>query len=68
MSIKCFACKVSILVTPDDNTKYRKEVSENEYAEEEYPTNCYGTFYILSSNVRDRLYQVEIAIAVFQDH
>ena len=57
-----------ILVTLDDDTKYLKEVSEIEYPDNEYPTNCYGTFYILSSNVRDRLYQVDIAIVVFQDH
>ena len=39
-------------------------MSEIEYPEDEYPTNCYGTFYLLSSNVRDRLYQVIIV----EDH
>ena len=52
-SIKC----LEVLVTPDEATK---EVSKSEYAEEEYPTNCYGTFFILSGNVRDRLYQVNL--------
>jgi len=53
--------KTDFVIRPPAEPGFEKwEVSESEYPEEEYPTNCYGTFYLLSSNVRDRLYQAFI--------
>eukprot|EP00090_Calanus_glacialis_P020735 TRINITY_DN31994_c0_g1_i1.p1 TRINITY_DN31994_c0_g1~~TRINITY_DN31994_c0_g1_i1.p1 ORF type:complete len:369 (-),score=57.10 TRINITY_DN31994_c0_g1_i1:168-1181(-) len=32
-------------------------VTKEEYPDDVYPTNCFGTFYVMSSSVRDRIYQ-----------
>ena len=34
------------------------QVTYEEYPEEMYPTNCHGTFYLFSANVRNKLLQV----------
>ena len=37
---------------------YSQAVTEEEYPDDVYPTNCFGTFYVISRNIRDRLYKV----------
>ena len=37
---------------------YFQAVTEDEYPDDVYPTNCFGTFYVISGDIRDRLYKV----------
>ena len=32
-------------------------MTEEEFPDSVYPTNCFGTFYLISAGVRDRLYR-----------
>ena len=38
---------------------YDQAVNKEEYPDDVYPTNCFGTFYVMSSSVRDKIYQVQ---------
>ena len=38
---------------------YDQAVTKEEYPDDVYPTNCFGTFYVMSSSVRDKIYQVQ---------
>ena len=37
-------------------------VTEEEHPDSVYPTNCFGTFYVISSAVRDKLYKVGVCV------
>ena len=43
------------------------QVTLEEYPEENYPTNCHGTFYLFSGKVRTKLLEVKIYLIGFYD-